>query len=63
MPVHTDNDRDDYGSHRPVNLTSNALKFVESALNDRVVNHLQANKLAMVKLHVFWHKRLSDQLD
>lgn len=52
-PLHKHGDRNGCGSYRPMSLTSIRLKTLENALRDRIVDHLEANKLMMLEQHGF----------
>lgn len=52
-PVHRGGDRDKSDSYTPMILTFIALKTLETALSNRTVNHLEANKLGKMEQHGF----------
>lgn len=57
IPMHKGDDRDNCSSYAPVTLTSSMRKTLGRAHRNRTVNHPVANRLMMVELHGFWHKR------
>lgn len=48
--------RDNCGSFRPVGLTLTVLKALERFLRDKIVNHLEARNLMMVRQQEFWRR-------
>lgn len=57
IPVHKGGRRGNYSVYRLVILTS-VLKTLEGVLRNRILNHMESNKLMMVEQHGFGHKSL-----
>ena len=52
-PIHKKGDRTDPSNYRPVSLTSQACKVLESIIVDKIVEHLTTNKLLNEAQHGF----------
>lgn len=52
-PIHKKGDRTDPSNYRPVSLTSQVCKVLESIIRDKIVDHLEANNLLNEAQHGF----------
>ena len=57
VPVFKKGSRFEAGNYRPISLTSVICKVMESVLKDRIVNHLDTNKLIHSSQHGFMKKK------
>ena len=52
-PIHKKGDRTDPSNYRPVSLTSQVCKVLESIIRDKIVEHLESNNLLNEAQHGF----------
>lgn len=55
--VHKCGKRGNRVRYRPVSLTPIMLKTFEKVHRDRIVNHIEANNIMVIRKHRFWQKR------
>ena len=52
-PIHKKGDRTDPGNYRPVSLTSQVCKILESIVKEHILEHLASNNILSDKQHGF----------
>ena len=53
IPIHKKGDRTDPGNYRPVSLTSQVCKILESIVKEHILEHLASNNILSDKQHGF----------
>ena len=53
MPIFKKGDKSDPGNYRPIRLTSQICKVLESILRDKIVKHLNTHTLLIKSQHGF----------
>ena len=56
-PIHKKGKKNEVTNYRPISLTSQVCKILEKIIRDRIVNHLEMNKLITEHQHGFMHGR------